>query len=599
MTSTEKNTGFTKLTDIHKHFGGIYFRTDISRYVIYIIVSMILGVLAGLAAIAFHYLVNQTRLFFQPKHFTALFHVTDYYIVLVPVIGGLITAFLTRLFPKVASERGVVSTTRAIIVNKGFIPLKVTLFHFFSSIISIGTGAPLGPEGPVAKAGSGIGSLISQIFHFSRSDMMMFSAAGGGAAISAVFNAPITGVFFGIEVILLNDLKNRALSSLIIACVFADVIARAVLGSESIFHIPPYKINSVNDYPFFLLLGVVAGFVSIFYIWLKQWSKNFIHNHLKVRNEFLKILPVSAVFGVILIFYYQLFGIGYDTLNDVFNNRIPFLNVVIFLVLQVVFLALFLSAGAYGGTYTPSISIGVFLGFSFATFMNIIFHTSLDPITFALVGMGGVLAGFNSIPLTAIILVFEVTNDYKFILPLMLVSVISYIVTMYYTKMNVHNLELLQMGVDVTKRAEIDLLAKIRVKELMKSDFDQVNYNMIFRDLLKVLIDAKYGDVFVVDNQKKLAGIISLKDVREALVDKELVDLLIAGDLTMPVPTVLEDDPVSIAIHKIEKYNIENVPVVKSETDRTIVGILTHHDIMQAYNKLIKNWETNEYLMNY
>ena len=294
-----------------------------------------------------------------------------------------------------------------------------------------------------------------------------------------------------------------------------------------------------------------------------------------------------------------MFGIGYDTLNDVFNNRIPFLNIVIFLVLQVVFLALFLSAGAYGGTYTPSISIGVFLGFSFATLMNIIFHMSLDPITFALVGMGGVLAGFNSIPLTAIVLVFEVTNDYKFILPLMLVSVISYIVTMYYTKMNVHSLELLHMGVDVTKRGEIDLLSKIRVKELMKTDFDQVNYNMIFRDLLKVLIDAKYGDVFVIDNQKKLAGIISLKDVREALVDKELVDLLIAGDLTMPVPTVLEDDPVSIAIRKIEKYNIENVPVVKSETDRTIVGILTHHDIMQAYNKLIKNWETNEYLMNY
>ena len=593
-----KNT-LREIISFQKRFGAFYFRTDISRYVIHVIISMILGVLAGLGSLVFHYLLEQTRQFFEPRHFTAFFHVSLYFIIFVPVFGGILTATLTRLFPDVARERGVVSVIRAIIVNNGIIPLKVTLFHFFSSVISIGTGAPLGPEGPVAKIGSGIGSYMSQIFNFDRNDMMMYTAAGGGAAIAAVFNAPITGVFFGIEVILLNDLKNRALSSLIIASVFADVVSRATLGNNRIFHIPSYKLGSMDDYLFFLLLGVAAGLLSIFYVWFKGWSKNIFTKKLHTKNVFLKIIPVSLIFGIILIHYYQLFGIGYETLNDVFNNRISFFDVTMLLILQVLFLALFLAAGAYGGTFTPSMSIGAFLGSSFATTMNLIFHTTLDPITFALVGMGGVLAGFNSIPLTAIMLVFEVTNDYKFILPLMLVSVISYLVTIYYTKMNVHSLELLHMGIDVTKRGEIDLLSKIKVKELMKTDFDQVNHNMTFRELLKVLLNAKYGDVFVVDNANRLLGIISLKDVREALVDTELVDLLIARDLTMPVPTILEDDPVSLAIRKIEKYNIENIPVVKSETDREIVGILTHHDIIQAYNKLIRDWETNEYLINY
>lgn len=588
-----------EMFSFQKRFGTFYFRTDISRYVIHVLFSMVLGVLAGLGALVFHYLLEQTRLFFEPRHFTAFFGVSVYFIVFVPVFGGIITATMTRLFPKIAGEKGVASVIRAIIINNGIIPLKTTVFHFFSSVISIGTGAPLGPEGPVAKIGSGIGSYMSQIFHFDRNDMIMYTAAGGGAAIAAVFNAPITGVFFGIEVILLNDLKNRALSSLIIASVFADVVSRATLGNSRIFHIPSYELGSVNDYLFFLLLGIAAGLLSIFYVWFKDWSKNLFNKKLHTKNEYLKIIPVSLIFGIILIHYYQLFGIGYETLNDVFNNRISFLNLTILLALQVIFLALFLSAGGYGGTFTPSMSIGAFLGSSFAMAMNFLFHISLDPITFALVGMGGVLAGFNSIPLTAIMLVFEVTNDYKFILPLMLVSVISYLVTIYYTKMNVHSRELLQMGIDVTKRGELDLLSKVKVKELMKPDFDQVNHNLTFRELLKVLLNAKYGDVFVVDNNNKLLGIISLKDVREALVDTELVDLLIARDLTMPVPTILEDDPVSLAIRKIEKYNIENIPVVQSESNREIVGILTHHDIINAYNKLIRDWETNEYLINY
>ncbi len=600
--STEKtNTKkfWPTVFSLQKRAGEFYFRTTISRYVAHVVISMILGVLAGLGALLFHYMLEEMRYFFEPQNFTAIFHVDRYFIVFIPILGGIITAFLTRFFPKIAGERGVVSVIRAIIVNNGLIPLKVTIFHFFASVISIGTGAPLGPEGPVAKIGSGIGSFLSQILHLDRNDMMMYTAAGGGAAIAAVFNAPITGVFFGIEVILLNDLKNRALSSLIIASVFADVVARAVLGNEHIFHIPEYRLGSINDYLFFLLLGIAAGLVSIFYFWLRDWSKKFLRQTLGLKNEYWRIIPVSLLFGLVLVKYYQLFGMGYTTINDIFHGAFTFSNLVILLTLKILFFTLFLSAGGYGGTFTPSLSIGAFLGSSFAMLMNMIFHTTLDPLTFALVGMGGVLAGFNSIPLTAIMLVFEVTNDYKFILPLMLVSVISYLVTIYYNKMGIHSLELMRQGIDVTKRGEMDLLAKVKVRELMKTDFDQVNHNISFRELLKVLLDAKYGDVFVVDDKNKLLGIISLKDVRQALVDNELVDLLIARDVSMPVPTVLEDDPVSLAIRKIEKYNIENIPVIKSENDREIVGVLTYHDIIRAYDNLIRNWQNNEYLVDY
>lgn len=324
-----------------------------------------------------------------------------------------------------------------------------------------------------------------------------------------------------------------------------------------------------------------------------------ISRRLRIQNEYGKLIPVALVFGVVLLTYAQLYGIGYSAINELFNRQIPMNTIVALFVLKLLFFALFLEAGFFGGSFAPALMLGVFFGFIFAHTGRWLFDIPLDPVAFSLVGMGGVLAGINSIPLTSILLVFEVTNDYRFILPLMLVSIISYLVVVYVNRGSVYVLELLGEGIDVSQRSEIDLLGKIRVRELKKSDFNAISHRMPFRGLMDALIKSRYGDVFIVDDREQLAGVVSLKEIRETMLSNELADLLIAGDITLPAPVVAEDDPVSLAAQRLEECGLDVIPVVKTSGSRKITGVLTQQDIVSAYNRQLAAWETDQFLVNY
>ena len=579
---------------------GLYRASEISRYVGQMLLAVLIGVLAGFGALFFHHAVETLRLLLTrpgiaPQTLTGILM-----IIAVPVAGGVIIAAATATFPETAREKGVDGVIKAMIIKNGFIPLKTTVFHLITAILSIGTGAPLGPEGPAAKIGSGIGSFMSQRFHLNRKNMKIFTAAGAGAAISAVFNAPIAGVFFGIEVILLNDLKSDALSFLIISSVVADILARALLGNETIFAIPDYPLVSFLEYHWFLIFALLCGLLSLVYFGFSNFFKHLFDHMLSVRNPFLRLLPVSLLFGLVLLKFDALFGMGYDTMNRVLNNEFTLSMVASLLFCRIFFLALFLNAGAYGGTYAPAVAIGAMFGFVFATATNALFGTSLNPVVFSLVGMGGLLAGINSTPLTAMMLVFELTRDFRIILPLMLASILSYIVVLYVNKRTVYARALLEEGIDISAMGEVDLLGRVKVKQLMTSNVETVTYRMPFQELLRRLLHSVYGEVCVVDDDDQLLGVISLKSVRQALITHELVDLLIAGDLIIPIPAVTEDDPVSGALENIKKFDVENIPVVSpGPDDSKITGILRHQDILQAYNTLREEWATNRFLTGY
>lgn len=579
---------------------GIYRGSDISRYVGQMLFAIVIGTLAGLGAMFFHYAVEVMRIVFtRSGPFPLTFKGIDL-IVIIPLVGGLIVASATAAFPKTAKEKGVDNVIKAMIIKNGYIPLKTTLFHMVVSILSIGTGAPLGPEGPVAKIGSGIGSFMSQRFHLNRNNMKVFTAAGAGAAISAVFNAPIAGVFFGIEVILLNDLKNEALSFLIISSVVADILARAMLGNETIFTIPEYPMILIAEYPWYLVFALLCGLLSLAYFGTRKFFKHLFDNILVCHNPYLRLLPVSLLFGIVLLKYDALFGMGYNTMNQVLNSQFALSAVISLLLLRIIFLALFLTAGAYGGSYAPSLAIGAMFGFVFATMADLLFGVSLNPVAFALVGMGGMLAGINSTPLTAMMLVFELTRDYRIILPLMLASILSYVVVLYVNKRTVYAQALLKEGIDVSAMGEVDILGRIKVRQLMIPNVETVSYRMPFQELLRNLLHSAYGEVCVVNDEDQLLGVISLKSVRQALITHELVDLLIAGDLVIPIPAVTENDPVSGALANIQKFDIENIPVVSSGVEPCkITGILRHQDILQAYNTLREEWATNRFLTSY
>lgn len=274
-------------------------------------------------------------------------------------------------------------------MKDGNLSARATLFQAIAPVLSIGTGAPLGPEGPAARLGSGIGSMMSRLFNLQIHNMKMYTAAGAGAAISAVFNAPITGVFFGIEVILLNDMKNQALSALIVSSVVADIVSRAVLGNSHIIQLPAYDLGGLSTYPLYILMGIVCGLFALLYFKTNNLAGTLLDKKLKIKNEYLRLVPLSLLFGIVLINYYHLFGIGYGTIHEVLNNALDLKTVLILLFLKIVFVALFLKAGAYGGTFAPSLLIGVLLGFSFARIGTMLTGIYMDPVSFAIVAMGG------------------------------------------------------------------------------------------------------------------------------------------------------------------------------------------------------------------
>lgn len=596
MENSAETVIFRRIKNSVKSIRKNYIESEIFRYISHILLSILLGLLAGGGAILFHYLLEHMRLIFENRSYSASAGLPEYFIILIPIFGGIITSFMTFFLPEIASKKGVLTVIKSIILKKGFIPIKETVFHLFAPIISIGTGVPLGPEGPAAKIGSGIGSYMSQIFNLSKNDMIMYTTAGAGAAISAAFNAPIAGVFFGIEVILLNDLRNRALSALIISSVVADILSRAYLGNVRVFTIPHYEVGDIYSYPFYIILAVLCGITALLYFKMSDNFRILLNEKLKIFNPFLRLLPITIIFGFVLLRYEELFGIGYNLINSVLAGEIQLQTLIILFGLKVIFLVLFIQSGAFGGTFAPSLSIGALLGFAFALFINRIFGLHLDPTAFALVGMGGVLSGINCIPLTSILLVFEVTNDYKFILPLMLASIVSYLVIIYYKKGNIYTIALMNENIDMSKRGELDILSKINAGMILQKDMDVVDYRMPFKELLRIIINAKYGDVFVVDAGQKLLGIITLKDVRQTLMNNDLVELLIAHDLIVQVPVVKESDPLTHAINKIKQYDIENIPVVSDSSEDTLVGIITYKDIMQSYNRMLDEADHTEHL---
>jgi CIC family chloride channel protein len=575
-----------------------YLDSEIVQYVVHIALAVLLGLIAGTGGILFHYLLEESRTFFDPKNFSRILMVDPAFIIIIPVIGAVLAASMRRLFPVTAGDEGVLSVIKAIILKHGYIPVKNTLFHLIAPIVSIGTGAPLGPEGPAAKIGSGLGSFMAQLLNLNRNDMMMYTAAGAGAAISAVFNAPIAGVFFGIEVILQNDLKNRALSILIISSVVADVLSGTLMHEERIFSIPLFDTGEITSYYFYGALGLLSGLISVLYFKLKIFFGDFF-NRLNIENDYLKLIPVSLIFGIFLLHYSQLFGVGYGLINDTVKGLLTINDLAVLLALKLVFLALFLKAGAYGGTFAPSLGIGALLGALFASLINLIPGQDLNVTACALVGMGGVLAGINSIPLTAIMLVFEITGDYKFILPLMLASIIAYLVTIYHNRGTVYAAELLKEGIDVTRRGELDLLGRISAGSLMRTDFDSVMYNAGFPEIIQKLTSSIYGTVFVVNSSGQMIGIISLGNVKQAMAGNDLVDLLIAGDLSEPVAAVTANSPVSTALEKIERYDLELIPVVKDSDPDVICGVIMHSDILLAYSSMLKQAGEAQELVKY
>lgn len=562
-------------------------RLKVSEQLFLIILASVVGVGGAFGAIIFRELISFFHLLFLDYGKSVLSGVTDYWIVLIPLIpalGGLLVGPLTYRWAKETRGHGVPEVMESVALKGGVIRPKVAVVKSLASSICIGSGGSAGREGPIVQIGSALGSTLGQFFKMSGGRMKILVGCGAAAGISATFNAPIAGVLFALEVIL-GDFAIQTFSPVIISSFVASVISRAFLGNFPAFLVPAYDLVSVWEIPLYMVLGLLAGAVSVLFIRFLYKSEDLFET-LKIKG-YLKPALGGLLLGTIAIFYPQVFGVGYEGINAALHENMFWGVMLLLIFFKIVATSLTLGSGGSGGIFAPSLFIGAMLGGFFGNVVHTLFpQVAATPGAYALVGMSAMVAGTTHATLTAMLIIFEMTGDYRIILPLMLASVLSTLLAHRLKRESIYTLKLVRKGISLRGGRDVSILTSTFVREVMSRSWEAISQSMPMGQLLRLVEESRFSFYPVVNSTGGLEGILSLQDVKRLITKRGLEDLVIVKDV-MPgyVQTLTEDETLASALQKFGLQDVEALPVVDKENPRKLVGVLKRSDIVTFYNK--------------
>ena len=565
---------------------------NVSEHAIMIFMAIIVGVLGGYGAIVFRLFVRFSQsIFFGPGGTSFLDHVMalPWYAKLIPpATGGLLVGVIIYFFAREARGPGVSETIEAVALKGGLIRKRVFFVKILTSAISIGSGGSAGREGPIVQIGSAIGSLFGQITRVSADRMRTLVGCGAAAGVAATFNAPIAGVMFAMEIII-GNYGIATFSPIIISSVTATVISRIHLGDYPAFLVPHYSLVSPLELPFYVLLGIVAGVTGALFITLLYKTED-LFGMMKIP-EYTKAAVGGLMVGTIGIFLPYIYGVGYDAISLALWENLAWYMLIILVFVKIIATSLTIGSGGSGGIFAPSLFIGAMAGGAFGHFIHQMFPAiTASAGAYSLVGMGAVLAATTHGPIHAILIIFEMTGNYKVIVPLMLACITGYVIASNINRESIFTLKLARRGVDLKAGREVNIMKSLLVKNAMTTEVSTVSENMHLNKLLKHTFSSKHSSFPVVDNNGLLSGIVSFQDFKEVVFEEGLGDLVVVKDIAIPdVITLTRDESLDEALKKIGLKNIEQLPVVDENNPRKIVGILSRRDIFSAYNKALIN----------
>lgn len=565
-----------------------FYKFSFPEYTYFSFYAIIIGAAAGLSAVFFHLSIDFFNKIFFEKTKDGLFFLGAAAVIILPAIGMLIQSLMISVSPEISKKRGVLEIIKSVALKGAKIPFRTTLFHFFAPVICIGSGGTVGPEGPAAQLGGGVANKISSLLNFSDQRIRIFTAAGSGAAIAAIFNTPLGGVFFALEIILLHDFHTPTFSALILASVTASAISRIFLGNATIFEFTIPQNVEYHHFYLFIILGILSGVISVLFHKYSESSLHIIKKYLlKTIPRWMIMIIAGLLVGISGYFFKDIFGIGYTGINNILNSSYTWQIAAILLSLKFILVPLVLNSGGFGGTFAPSLFMGACLGFIYSNLLSQIFGVQADPTTFILVGMGAMLGGINSIPITAILMIFEMTREYSFILPLMLAVIVSTTISQIVNKGSYHAKLLEKQGFKVNNERFANILNSILVSEVMHTDYLVVKQNSSLTSVVTKLMNSNYNSVFTVDESGKLIGVITNNQIKPLITEFESLKMtLVASDITEShVQSVLSTNNLDYVLKLITKIDIDELPVIESFESRKLVGIITRQDILNVYNK--------------
>jgi CIC family chloride channel protein len=569
-------------------------RWVLNQHIYLSLVAILIGILAGYGALLFRYIINFAQYsFYRNTDEVLTFHASLplYVKVGAPALGGLIVGILVHYGAREAKGHGVPEVMEAVALKGGRIRARVALVKILASGISIGSGGSVGREGPIVQIGSSIGSSLGQLLRAPSLRQRTFVACGAAAGIAATFNAPIAGALFAAEVIL-ADFGITTFSPIVLSSVTATAISRHYFGDFPAFIIPTYELVSLWEYFLYPLLGVAAGLVAIFFV-VTLYRFEDIFDEWKIP-EYIKPAIGGIMIGFILLQWPEVFGVGYGAIDLSLTNQMPALTLLILILVKILATSITIGSGGSGGVFAPSLFIGAMTGGFFGWVVHSLFPgITADPGAYALVAMGAVVAGTTHAPITAILIIFEMTATYKIILPLMFACIISSIVTTSIKKGSIYTIKLSRRGVELSQGWEQSILQAIKVRDIMRERVEKVSEGTKLGAVIERLKTSNISYHHVVDNDDRLTGIISFRDIRSALQEETLSQLVIARDVatTRDLVTIFPADSILMALQEMGSRGISQLPVVEDIKGKRVIGTVTQRDVMAAYDRAILNKE--------
>ena len=500
-----------------------------------------------------------------------------------PAIGGAIVGPFVHYLAAETKGHGVPEVMLAIARGGGVIRRRVVVIKTIASAITIGSGGSVGREGPIVQIGAALGSAIAQALKLPARQIRTLVACGAAAGIAATFNAPIAGALFAVEVIL-GDFASAQLAPIVISSVVATVLSRAVLGDFPAFLVPTYVMVSPLELGFYAIAGVFAGIIGVSFVavlyatedWFEEWR----------FPEPAKAAVGGLLVGAIGSQLPEIFGGGYGAISAALAGKLTVVTLGLLLIAKLVATSITLGSGGSGGVFAPSLFLGAVGGGFFGSVVHAAFPTlTASSGAYALVTMGAVVAAATHAPITAIIMIFEMTQSIAIIPPLMIACVISTMVAGLLRRDSIYTLKLRRRGIDPQADQDPNVLRSLFVRDVIDREPEVVPANTPFGEVLELVVRSRHSAFFVTDEHGGLIGAISVHELRRVILEEEsLRNVVVAVDLVeQDRPTLQEDDSLDLGLQLLSRSGATELAVV-APGSRRVVGALHEQDVLAAYH---------------
>ncbi|MFV0376073.1 MAG: chloride channel protein [Mangrovibacterium sp.] len=559
--------------------------------------SLLIGIVCGLAALTLKHMIHLIGDFWVSNLERSS---VNYLYLASPLIGITITVLIVKFLIKDDLSHGVSKVLGAISLNKGILKRHNTFSSMITSSFTIGFGGSVGAEAPVVLTGSAIGSNLARFFNLNHAQTMLMLGCGATGAVAGIFKAPLAGIVFTLEVLML-DLTMASLIPLLISGITAAVLAYYFMGNAALFNFELVNSFDTVNVPFYLFLGVFSGFISLYFTRMTMYIER---RFRRIRKTVYKIVIGSAILGLCIFIFPPLWGEGYDSINKIFNGLGPdlldsslFFNlkdspwfIVIFLLIlvfvKVIAMTATTASGGVGGIFAPTLFVGAITGYLVASFFNLSLGLNLPIDNFALAGMGAMMAGVMHAPLLGIFLTAEITGGYQLFFPLIIAAIASYVTIMGFEPYSIYTKALARKGELVTHHKDKAVLHFMAVKELIETDFAIVPPDATLGDLTKIIAKSKRNLFPVVDAEGVMRGMVKMDDIREIIFNHELYDKVYVKDLMyMPEHYISPRDTMLKVAEKFESSGRFNLAVLDNGK---YLGFISRAKVFSNYRNFVR-----------